>query len=68
MRDRLDTLLSALMGGATCGNILAGVGPLAIANELQSGPIVVTLQVLRLIMTVFAAGLVPRLIGWLDGT
>jgi membrane AbrB-like protein len=41
-------------------------GVLAIANEVHSGPIVVTLQVLRLITMVFAAGLIPKLIGWFD--
>jgi uncharacterized protein len=41
-------------------------GVLAIANEVHSGPIVVTLQVLRLITMVVAAGMIPRLIGWLD--
>lgn len=42
-------------------------GVLAIANEVHSGPIVVTLQVLRLITMVVAAGMIPKLLGWLDG-
>ena len=41
-------------------------GVLAIANEVHSGPIVVTLQVLRLVTMVVAAGMIPKLIGWLD--
>lgn len=41
-------------------------GVLAIANEVNSGPIVVTLQVLRLITMVVAAGLIPKLIGWME--
>jgi membrane AbrB-like protein len=41
-------------------------GVLAIANEVHSGPIVATLQVLRLITMVVAAGLIPKLIGWLN--
>lgn len=40
-------------------------GVLAIANEVHSGPIVVTLQVLRLVTMVVAAGMIPKLIGWL---
>jgi hypothetical protein len=39
---------------------------LAIANEVHSGPIVATLQVLRLVTMVVAAGMIPKLIGWLD--
>jgi len=41
-------------------------GVLAIANEVHSGPIVVTLQILRLVTMVVAAGFIPRIIGWLD--
>jgi membrane AbrB-like protein len=41
-------------------------GVLAIANEVHSGPIVVTLQVLRLVTMVVAAGMIPKLTGWLD--
>ncbi|MCP9274861.1 AbrB family transcriptional regulator [Mycolicibacterium arenosum] len=41
-------------------------GVLAIANEVHSGPIVVTLQVLRLITMVVAAGMIPKLVGWLS--
>lgn len=41
-------------------------GVLAIANEVHSGPIVVTLQVLRLIVMVLAAGMIPKLIGWMS--
>lgn len=37
-------------------------GVLAIANEVHSGPIVVTLQVLRLITMVVTAGLIPKLL------
>lgn len=40
-------------------------GVLAIANEVHSGPIVVTLQVLRLVTMVLAAGMIPKFIGWL---
>ncbi len=40
-------------------------GVLAIANEVHSGPIVVTLQVLRLITMVVAAGMVPTVIAWI---
>ena len=40
-------------------------GVLAIANEVHSGPIVVSLQVLRLVTRVLAAGLIPKLVGWL---
>jgi uncharacterized protein len=40
-------------------------GVLAIANEVHSGPIVVTLQVLRLVTMVLAAGMIPKIIGWL---
>lgn len=40
-------------------------GVLAIATEVHSGPIVVTLQVLRLITMVLAAGMIPKVIGWL---
>jgi membrane AbrB-like protein len=40
-------------------------GVLAIANEVHSGPIVVTLQVLRLITMVVAAGMIPKVIGWM---
>ncbi len=39
---------------------------LAIANEVHSGPIVVTLQILRLVTMVLAAGFIPKIIGWLD--
>jgi membrane AbrB-like protein len=39
-------------------------GVLAIANEVHSGPIVVSLQVLRLVTMVVAAGMIPKLIGW----
>jgi hypothetical protein len=39
---------------------------LAIANDVHSGPIVVTLHVLRLVTMVVAAGMIPKLIGWLD--
>ncbi|WP_319448984.1 MULTISPECIES: AbrB family transcriptional regulator [unclassified Mycobacterium] len=38
-------------------------GVLAIGNEVHSGPIVVTLQVLRLITMVVAAGLIPKVFG-----
>ena len=38
-------------------------GVLAIANEVHSGPIVVTLQVLRLVTMVLAAGMIPKIIG-----
>ena len=41
-------------------------GVLAIANEVHSGPIVVTLQMLRMITMVVAAGMIPKVIGWLD--
>ncbi|HEX9176537.1 MAG TPA: AbrB family transcriptional regulator [Mycobacterium sp.] len=41
-------------------------GVLAIANEVHSGPIVVTLQVLRLVTMVLAAGMIPRIIGALQ--
>jgi membrane AbrB-like protein len=41
-------------------------GVLAIANEVHSGPIVVTLQILRLITMVVAAGFIPKVIGWVD--
>lgn len=41
-------------------------GVLAIANEVHAGPIVVTLQILRLITMVLAAGMIPKVIGWLD--
>lgn len=41
-------------------------GVLAIANEVHSGPIVVTLQILRLVTMVVAAGFIPKIIGWLD--
>jgi uncharacterized protein len=41
-------------------------GVLAIANEVHSGPIVVTLQILRLVTMVVAAGTIPKLLGWLD--
>ncbi|WP_164478327.1 AbrB family transcriptional regulator [Mycolicibacterium stellerae] len=41
-------------------------GVLAIANEVHSGPIVVTLQVLRLVTMVLAAGMIPKIIGWLS--
>lgn len=41
-------------------------GVLAIANEVHAGPIVVTLQILRLVTMVFAAGMIPKVIGWLD--
>ena len=41
-------------------------GVLAIANEVHSGPIVVTLQILRLVTMVLAAGFIPKIIGWLD--
>jgi membrane AbrB-like protein len=41
-------------------------GVLAIANEVHSGPIVVTLQVLRLVTMVLAAGMIPKIIGWLN--
>jgi uncharacterized protein len=41
-------------------------GVLAIANEVHSGPIVVTLQILRLITMVVTAGFIPKMIGWLD--
>lgn len=37
-------------------------GVLAIANEVHAGPIVVTLQVLRLVTMVVAAGLIPKVI------
>lgn len=40
-------------------------GVLAIANEVHSGPIVVTLQVLRLVTMVLAAGMIPKIIGLL---
>jgi uncharacterized protein len=40
-------------------------GVLAIANEVHSGPIVVSLQVLRLVTMVLAAGMIPKIIGWL---
>jgi len=39
---------------------------LAIANEVHAGPIVVTLQILRLITMVLAAGMIPKVIGRLD--
>lgn len=41
-------------------------GVLAIANEVHSGPIVVTLQVLRLVTMVLAAGMIPKIVGWLS--
>lgn len=41
-------------------------GVLAIANEVHAGPIVVTLQILRLVTMVLAAGMIPKVIGWLD--
>lgn len=41
-------------------------GVLAIANEVHSGPIVVTLQVLRLVTMVLAAGMIPKVIGWVS--
>jgi membrane AbrB-like protein len=41
-------------------------GVLAIANEVHSGPIVVTLQILRLVAMVLAAGFIPKIIVWLD--
>lgn len=41
-------------------------GVLAIANEVHAGPIVVTLQVLRLVAMLLAAGLIPKIIEWLS--
>lgn len=41
-------------------------GVLAIANEVHSGPIVVTLQVLRLVAMLLAAGMIPKIIEWLS--
>jgi uncharacterized protein len=41
-------------------------GVLAIADDVHSGPIVVTLQILRLITMVVAAGFIPRTITWLE--
>ena len=39
---------------------------LAIANAVGSGPIVVTLQVLRILTIVLAAGMIPKIIGRLE--
>lgn len=41
-------------------------GVLAIANEVHSGPIVVSLQILRLVTMVLAAGFIPKIIEWMD--
>lgn len=41
-------------------------GVLAIANAVGSGPIVVTLQVLRILTIVLAAGMIPKIIGRLE--
>jgi membrane AbrB-like protein len=55
------------LGDAYLATTPGGIyGVLAIANEVHSGPIVVTLQVLRLVTMVLAAGMVPKVIGWLS--
>jgi uncharacterized protein len=41
-------------------------GVLAVANAVGSGPIVVTLQVLRILTLVVAAGMLPKIIGRLE--